>query len=575
MATAGYNISLGNLGHRYEEALTNAAASGADFHLLMTNPHNGINGAGEINEIQRWKDAMPAGTRLVWRTFIETNGEWIRTLGFKTLDDMLKLSDEAYQVWCDEWAKGLALRWENEGHKDVIRDDPDNEPKLAGASEKTVRRYVISRVALVKACKARGIPIAIGAFAVGLPNENMIDRGIFDPLLKIVEIFSVHEYPPGAPGIGDVLPYEVMLSPELIWQMLPKQVWAIGHFYWLMRRCDRLKLRGDEVGNPNIKFIITETSTNEDIPDASRITSQLRSKYSKAECGGDLRGVQAWTKYHADIFGANDANQNVAKLIEYMLTYIYNVPHVIGVCFFSLNFKWGTGSEGKFRCHNFLNEMFDLLRRTLIPEINSRMRKDNAVAIPNLPADFDWKMRAATISSTGVNVRAAWSAHADVEKLFVLKDEQTALVSENTFPNEGYDWYRVKFDTGQVGYVVKKYANVVYAPVTVPDETQPIELPDGVSEDSLEAIVVKWLEATTDISPTAVEESVTTWLDEKADGIIQTWLNEHESDFALHVSAHLTDTPKVFDLVFARLLRQVATRIEEMYSPPNGVEASH
>ena len=524
MVGMGYNISLGNLGHRYDEAMRNARDSGADFHLVMTNPHGGVNGAGEINEIQRWKDAMPDGTRLLWRTFLATNGEWVRTLGFNLVSEMMALSEADFRAHCIRWAQGQAQQWAREGHQDVIRDDPDNEPKLSGASDDVVRRYVISREELVKACKAVGITVAVGAFSVGLPHEGWIDRGLFDPLLKIAEVFSVHEYPPAMVGVGDVLPYEAMFEPETLWAKLPKQVWAISTIYSLMRRCDHLKLRAELVGNPNLEFIISETSTNEDIPDAHRVTSQLRGVYGKPECGGDLRGVQAWTRYHERVFGSNDVNQNVAQMIEYMLKYIYSVKHVIGVCFFALNYKWGEGAEGENRCHNLLNEMFDYLRRVLIPDINKRIREADVVTdIPKLPEGFDWDMRPASVSSAGVKVRSSWSTQDEANVLFVLREEQTVQASKNSFhnPNNGWDWLRVIFKDTVVGYVAKPFVNVSYVPVV---DTPPTTEPPVVDPAELEAAVFKWLDENADrLFAEAVVEKSDTLIDKLVKVIFREW----------------------------------------------------
>lgn len=513
MVKAGWNISLGDLGHRYDEAMANAAASGADFHLVMTNPQHGVNGAGEINEIQRWKDAMPAGTRLLWRTYLATDGEWIRTLGFNTGSDMMRLNETAFREHCRIWAENLADRWFREGHLDVIRDDPDNEPKLAGASYDVHRRYAISREQLIVACRKRGVKVAVGAFAVGLPHESMVENGALDPMLKVAEYLSVHEYPTAMPGVGDVIGYDAMLDPQSLWEKLPKAVWAIKKAYFLMRRCDRLKLQADALGNTGTKYIISETSTNEDIPDAHHYTSQLRDTYAKAECGGDLRGVQAWSGYHADVFGSSDGVDHVRRIFEYILTFIYNVPHVVGVCFYALNYSWGNGQRGRYRCHNFLGEAYDSLRRDKLPELNAQQKDKTmpeTVLLRPLPDNFTWMMKRAKVASAGVNIRETWTT-LDDNVLFLFKDSTEAFISANAFynPDDGYHWRRIEFDDGKEGYVARGYIrDTEIAPPTPPaeepvdDNTKPIPPIDDdtlivLTDEQLDDAVVRYFDKMT------------------------------------------------------------------------------
>lgn len=487
MVRAGYNISLGNLGHRYDEAMDNAASSNADFHWVMTNPHQGINDAGEIAEIQRWKDAMPSHTRLGWRTFIETNGEWVRTLGFNSLDEMLRLSEEQFRAHCKKWAERIVAQYVREGHKDVIRDDPDNEPKLAGQSEKVYRYYVISREELLKASQAKGFTVAVCAFSVGLPDSQMIERGIFDPILRIAEVFSVHEYPTAAPGLGDVIPYSAMLQPETLWVKLPKQVWGISKSYNLMRRCDKLKLRANVVGNPDLKFIISEFSTHEDIPDAAQYTNSLRGEFGKPECGGDLRGVQAWTKYDERVFGSSDANANVARMLEYELRYIYAVDYVIGVCFYSLNYRWGVHKEGEWRCHNLLNEMFDNLRRVRIPEINERIYRevdmqDETKEIPYVlpePDDEGWSDVGEILIQPGLRVRD--EPNTSGVKLIQLEHNIIGRVHADSFGKaDGHAWRAIWSDEIEISGFVAEYPladekNLYFEWRAFPSEPEPPE----------------------------------------------------------------------------------------------------
>lgn len=454
---AGYNINLGGLEGRDNEAMLEAGEANADFHLLMTVPNGGMNGAGEIQQIGRWKAAMPSRTNLIWRTYLVTDGDWIATLGFtgeNRASKMMSLTDDQFQKHVDGWAETQAKRWHSEGHLDVWRDDPDNEPKLQGASPEILKRYVISRVALIRACKRYGVKVAIGAFSVGIPNEGDIDAGIFDPILREADYLSVHEYPHAVPGCGDLpfVGYDTSLTPETLWNKIPKQFWKVAAIYFLLRRVDRLVLKARQLGNTGIGVIITETSVVEDIPDAAVFKEELRKRYGKGECGGDLRGVQAWTEYHKVVFNSDDINQNVATMIEYMLQYIYNLDYILGLCFFGLNRLWGEGDKGKNRCHNYFNRQYDPLRKVIIPRLNAVsiargriMTLESTPSLPDLPPNFSWDMTETTVKNVvaSVNIRDSYTVNG--KRLGSIKQEYRAKVSKNYVDNQGYRWHRIEF----------------------------------------------------------------------------------------------------------------------------------
>lgn len=480
MPRIGYNINLSDLGARYEDALHSAKLANADFHLVMTVPQNGINGAGDIQSVTRWRDEL-SPARLVWRTYSTLEGDWIKMLGYTSTSAMLADSLDTFTDKCREWASITASRWHVEGLPDVIRDDPANEPGLNANDVQLNVRYVIRCVELQTACDFYGVQVAIGAFSVGTPHEELIDTGIYDPILRKAKYFSVHEYPAGMPGAGDLFEYERLLDPANYWQLLPRAIWSVDANYWLLRRCDRLYLRAKSLGN-DVKFIITETNTSEDIPDAVHVNNQLKQRgYAIPDCGGDLRGHQAWRKYYEAVTGNNDFQSNVNRIMTYMGKYVFNVPHIVGVCLFTLGYSWGTGTQGRNRCHNYLGTDCDAIRKIYLPGLNKQLTQESdPVPLPDFnPALFDADVY---VNSGYWNLRSEMSAgSADLGDITSIPERMK--VSKETRNENGYDWYKFERDLAthtQSGYFAKTDKLVIdYIEETPDNEPVPdIGLPE-------------------------------------------------------------------------------------------------
>ena len=114
---------------------------------------------------------------------------------------------------------------------------------------------------------------------------------------------------------------------------------------------------------------------------------------------------------------------------------------------------------------------------------------------------IEWSMRPSILSSGGVNVRASMSMQDDDNLLFVFRGQRRAVVSENAWWNldDDCDWLQIQFDDGVIGYVAKEFVTVV-----------PENLPDGVSNQSLEDIVMRWLVANVNISD---DDGRSVWVD--------------------------------------------------------------
>lgn len=479
MPAKGYNINLADLGDKYEEAQLSAIKAGADMHLVMTVPQNGVNGSGEIQEVSRWQTAV-APARLLWRTYSTHEGDWIRMLGYTTIEDMWRDNDTAFTERCRLWANEQAARWNREGLPDVIRDDPANEPGLDASNRALNERYVIRCVELQNACNFFNVKVAIGAFSVGTPHEDMIASGVFDPILRIANYFSVHEYPAGLPGAGDLFPYEDLLEPETYWQKLPQEVWETEAKYWLLRRCDRLYLRAKELGN-SIEIIVSESNTSEDIPDAVHVNNALKARgLALSECGGDLRGHQAWRLYYEKVFNSSDFQKNLATITEYQVMNVWNRPYIIGDCTFTLGFSWGTGSRGRYRCHNYLGDDCYEFRHTYLPAINVKFA--GIKQEPTMPEPIpEYRMERKTISSRGeTNIRVNASASAEVYLTLRAEDQDVILAMISNIPvlnNDGYGWHKIRYNDRDLWVAKTNNLLITDSPVDIP-APEPEPAPD-------------------------------------------------------------------------------------------------
>lgn len=333
----GYNVNLSAINNQAQE---DAILSNADKHLLMTDGHN------PSPQIQVWKDALGAD-KIVWRKYDQREGNWT------------------------EFNNGQVIsEWIADGHRDVIRDDPSNEPSLGGTDQDNNERYVKHSVDLLNRANNAGFTVAIGAFSVGTPHESMIDNGTYDDLIRAVveggHYISVHEYCPGIPGAGDVFPYAALSHPESVLSEMLTNQWALDE-YWLLRRSDRFVKRARQLGLADPRIIITECFIDY-IPDASTILQKLRPPYGIAEYNNDLRGVLAWRDYYHVAFDGLDYELIVDRLTEYLAHKVYNQSWIHGACLFALNNLWDT-PQG----HNWLNARLDTFRRVFLPAINSQV----------------------------------------------------------------------------------------------------------------------------------------------------------------------------------------------------------
>ncbi len=482
MSSIGYNVNLSAIDNTTQNDVTLA---GANMHLLMTVPQQidrvGVNGQTEINQIADWKQAI-SPAKSVWRTYSEKEGDW-----------KIFPSNDV-----------IIMRWLNEGQNDVIRDDPANEPSLAGGDKLINVQYVASRVDLLEQASAVEIKVAVGAFSVGTPHQDRINDGTYDPLIRAVveggHYFSVHEYCPGIPGAGDVFQYDELLNPQTVLSKMFSELWPLGD-YWLLRRSDRFVSRALQTLKIEAPQIIVTEAFIDNIGDASEVLNQLRDKYGLTECNRDMRGVLAWRPYYHDAFDGihSDHQLQVDYLVSYLANEVYNVDWIKGVCLFALNRDWDSPE-----CHNWLNNSLNEFRRVFLPNINYNLElpppKPPILELP--PPPEDWKMKYGLISFSlegGSNIRSEYSTLEDNDIGKIRDVPLSGMISTETVENEGFKWHKVVLDT-LVGY----FAKTGYVTITRLDIEPP--LPPEIDYDKIQTMIDKSIsDVVWDIAKTMLE----------------------------------------------------------------------
>lgn len=425
MTKIGYNINLSAIDN---QTIEDADNSNAAMHLLMTTSHDAP------RQVGIWKDRLGAD-KIVWRKYSTLEGNW----------SIYPDNDE------------IVKQWLSEGHLDIVRDDPCNEPSLANGDVEINKRYVKRSVDLLRKAVAMGIKVAIGAFSVGTPHHDRVADGTYDDLIRAVveggHYFSVHEYCPGIPGAGDTFGYYDLLEPQAAVEAMLPFKWPLGD-YWLLRRSDRFVKRARAIGLADPSIIVTEAFIDL-IPDANDVLNQLREQYGAPQYNKDLRGVLSWLWYYQDAF----PNMTYPKVIEHLTKYVaekvYNQPYHKAVCLFALNNLWDT-PQG----HNYLNSALDNFRRFALPAINDGiMLSPEPIENPShyvmLPPDNPlWMVGEFTFA--GLNFRKQPSLDGDIINKLGGGPHHGMLNEGQTIEVDGYNWVAIYIESlNYFGWVAK------------------------------------------------------------------------------------------------------------------------
>lgn len=275
MIKFGYNIDAGAIEDRgYLIDVLRKTKSRA--HLVMAAPPPNDDARKEIEQsVIRLRDEVGnAQTKYIYRRYSPHEGDWHK-----------------FDVEAE------ARRWEKEGHKEIIRQDPANEPGLTDNAE-----YVKSRVRLLELAYNLGITVCVGTWGVGGPHHEEIKKGTYDDLIRALAryggMLDVHEYVPIMPEFGAQYGYEMILNPLNYRDLEVHTPWPVAEGHWLARRIDFWMLRADEIGVKRPLFNLSEVLWDK-IPDAeTKLNNQggkwdaFQKKYGSGPAfNNDIRGV--------------------------------------------------------------------------------------------------------------------------------------------------------------------------------------------------------------------------------------------------------------------------------------------
>jgi hypothetical protein len=337
MAKLGYNILVGER-HLAEDI----SKSGADYHIVVTAPPNGINQKGDIEALDWWQTQLP-NSKIIKREYSGLEGDWSL---YRSPKDQVAI-------------------WKKENRPNFIQDSQVNEPSLAWRDIELHKRYVKREVEIVKRMKDAGLKYAAGAFGVGLPYEGYIQQGIYDDLIKEAEYLSAHLYGTGMVDYGEVVDYAVLLEPhDIQWQ---KWAYEAAKHYYLLRRPDEFAHRAEFIGAKMPKVLATECFIDQ-IPDASYYLNKVDRSLKIAQYNYDLRGFQAWEAYWRHVYPSKSLNQVLAYMAEHFLTNVIWPDFYEAAMLFAVNPLWDT-PQGS----NYGNNAVSEFRKVLLPAINKKV----------------------------------------------------------------------------------------------------------------------------------------------------------------------------------------------------------
>lgn len=440
----GYNILATGYAANLVEDIK---AADADYHLVMTVPPRGVDGAQDL-ETYRWWAEHVAPAKLVRRTFNTNEGNWTRYMSPK----------EQVALWVKQ-----GLFW-------VIHDDPVNEPALSSSNETEQRdinkRYVARQVDLLKRAADAHIVMAAGAFSVGLPNERYIEQGVYDDFIRATidggHYLSAHLYGWANPAFGETLPYSSILD------FVPVDgiQWPFGkqYRYWLHRRPDYFIHRSIELGyNVNqLKILATEALIDQ-IANGQEWANKVSREYKMQEMNYDLRGMVAWKKYLAKTYPDKTLSQAVAHVLKYWRDKVVWPKNYEGAMLFTINPDWDTPEGSNYGS----DEMF-VFRKQYLPALNRDFNREEKVVFPEKSDMSLWQEGNLIIEGSTKNIRTAPvdnKVGTDIGDIpvgvYAAKRSKTFLMGG------GYKWYAyqiVGFPDFWLAHEVSRWEDKVLVP---------------------------------------------------------------------------------------------------------------
>ena len=461
MVTFGYNLDTSSI--PLEKALQSLKASGANAHTIVIDPHSFWLGTGDLDTIRKYANALPNAT-LIIRTYHALEGNW--SLYPKAIEY------ETHWRWVkNQLGESVMQR--------IVFDDPVNEPNLAGDNPVEARAYVNRCLALVKAADNAGVKLAIGAWSIGTPHENLFETEYL-PLWRACKRYSLHLYGGIPSEMGELAPYNIILDAKKARTHIKDERWPISHQGWLIARSYRIIQLFEKHGLGIPELYVTEGIIDQISDMGQYIKDAWKAKYGIPAFQNDPRGAQSWERYLQSMFEAEgfDFQKALAFLHRHARKNIFYHPAFKAVCIFALNVQWGYkyagyANDGQHReaGSNYDHPAFDTFRNVYLPAINAESFDEipvppPVVTPPKEPIMLEKRIRSNAIDTqNGTRIRKAPITGETIGYIPHIA-WQDCLVADDY---EAATW--VKVEVGAlVGYVSRQYVNIENRVIEAPPE---------------------------------------------------------------------------------------------------------
>lgn len=444
----GYNYDTGSV--PLQKFLLEASNSGSNVHLVMCAPQNGIATIGDLNllwDIYNYlRPVVGEDLVLIWRWFSDREGEY-------SIYPDSKIYQAVLQGVIN--ARGLP--------PNTIVDSFFNEPNLGGNSYLTNEKYVRRELQMLRDMKAIGVKYAVGAFSTGTPNEEMIDRGVYDDLIREADYWSLHLYGVFPFEAGETYPYDLMLKNEDNKQTI-RSIYLDGHKFpdnyngWLFGRVGwwekRARAIGVDFNNKNV--YITELFLDIIGSAPNWVRSQWKNDFGIDIYQRDPRGILTWFNHFKWVFPELTIEEILELIMNHLRDNVLNKKYIKGGTLFGYNRNWDyPHGKHKESGHNWENSALDGFRQHTLKRINSK------VTIPNEPSQNEYGI----IWSNGTsNIRQLPKlgdenrAKDDDGNYLVLTENPMSIImldSDLRVNDNTYSWYKFIAPNTQIYYVAK------------------------------------------------------------------------------------------------------------------------
>lgn len=432
----GYNVNHASV--PFDKVILDMKNSGSAYHVVMTESQNGLPSRADFDTIWRYHNELYPiyGDRLLllWRFFNNKQGK------FREYDS------KVYQ----------SVLGNNFLPPSVVIDSLSNEPELNGSSYTTNEDYVRHELQVLRDLKAVGVKYAIGAFSTGTPHEMMINKGVYDDLLKEAEYMSMHFYNIFPFESGETWDFNILNKNDANREIIRglyfnKTKWPSGYKGWWFGRLGFWEARCKylNIDMPTVLESEGVTDYIETVP--TDIRTNWMNNFGIGDYKNKPEGIASFVKYFEWLFPDMTLEQILKMILLHIRENIHYQKYIGGIALYGYNRNWS------YNGHNWEISLFDNFRTKHLKEVNMTITETEPVK------KYD------TIWSTSIsNVRREPNTSSEFPPIWYLQleKESVTILDENV---EGvgnkYKWVKfLRHKDGNVYYVAKtaalQYINV-------------------------------------------------------------------------------------------------------------------